>query len=151
MTRFISEVNTCSNHKDNEAKANEGDLQSNSFVDSMEISSSIPWDPRIKGRARKKSWTVSSLKWASLARDLQQTWSSGIALGKKRFLSSSKEFLFLYHYLIRITYEKIAVSPCHFPQTLRRRWKFRSRDVKSSLIQPEHWSLPATLPCIIPT
>lgn len=41
VTRFISEVNTHSNQKDNEAKDNEGDLQSNSFMDSIEISSSI--------------------------------------------------------------------------------------------------------------
>lgn len=39
VTKFISEVNTCSNHKDNETKANEGVLQSNSFADSTEISS----------------------------------------------------------------------------------------------------------------
>lgn len=95
----------------------------------MEISASIPWGSRIKGRARKGS---GMLKWACLAKGLV------LLLVRKdsSTLAKSFPFFFLYHHLIGITYGKIAISPCHCPQTLRTSWKFRSRDVKSNLIKP---------------
>lgn len=114
---------------------------------SMEIAASIPWNPGVKGKARKASWTLSIRKWACLANGLVlflvKKGSSLLAMVFP-FL-----FLFVYHLLIRITYRKIAISPCHCPQTLRTR-KFMSRVVKSNLIQPEHWFWHATLLWIIP-
>lgn len=112
---------------------------------SVEISASILWDHGINRRVRKGSWTLSILKWPCLA--------NGLVLflaGKgSSSLAKSFPFLILYHHLIRITYGKITTSLCHCPQTLSTSWNFRSRDVKSNLLQPEHWSWLATLLCII--
>lgn len=151
VSRFITEVNTCSNHKGNEAKANEGDLQSNSFVNEHWNFCQHPMRPWNKGKSQKRELNLLSsiLKWPCLANILV------LLLVRKGSSPLAKSFpfffLLFYHRLIQITYGRIVISPRHCPQTLRTSWKFGSRDVISSLIQPEHWSGPATLPCIILT
>lgn len=111
---------------------------------SMEISASILWDHGIKSQKTELSTIHSKVT-------LSCKWSSFV-LGRERFLTFSKEFpiSLSLHHLIRIAYGKITISLCHFPQTLRTSWNF-SRDVKPSLLQPEYWSWPTTLPCIILT
>lgn len=86
MSRFSTEVNTGLNHKDNEAKANEGDLQSNSFVNQHGNFWQHPMRPWNKGKSQKRELNTIHPKVS-----LPCKWS-GFALGRERFLTSSKDF-----------------------------------------------------------